>query len=68
MDKKAFLKNVKDNRKCQVNIWYMVASWAFEVIVILTQKRLLCVTKDFYDLTSPTSNHIPDVNLVISVK
>ena len=43
MREKEFLKCVIYNRNGDVYIWYMVASWACEVTVILTQKRLLWV-------------------------
>ena len=53
-----FFKSVIYNRKSDVYIWYFVASWACEVIVILPQNThpsaSLC--EDFSDLTSPTSN------------
>ena len=61
--KKEFYKSVKYNRKCQVNIWYMVAREACDVDIILTQKGFVCASlcEDFKDLTSPqTSNYIPD--------
>ena len=38
---KDFLKYVIYNRNSDVYILYLVASWAIEVTVILTQKRLL---------------------------
>ena len=46
MLEKEFLKSVIYNRNSYVFIWYLVASWACEVTVILTQKVssvLLCV-------------------------
>ena len=44
----------------------MVASLACEVTGILTQRStLLC--EDWSDLTSPTSNHIQDIVITISV-
>ena len=48
----------------------MVASWACEVNVIFTQRCFFCASsyKDLYDVTSPASNQIPDVNLAISVE
>ena len=42
MLEKEFLKGAIYNRNSYVYIWYLVASWACEVTVILTQKRL-CV-------------------------
>ena len=38
--RKIILKSVIYNRNSYVYIWYLVANWACEVIVILTQKRL----------------------------
>ena len=50
MHEKDFLKrSVINNRNSDVYIWYMVASWACEVTLILTKKKeeafslLLCV-------------------------
>ena len=47
----------------------MVASWACEVTGILTQRSTeevyLCA--DYSDLTSPTSNKIPDIHIAVSV-
>ena len=48
----------------------MVASWACEVTEILTQRSteeayVLC--GDYSDLTSPTSNQIPDIHIAVSV-
>ena len=37
MGKRVFLESVKYNRNSQVNIWYIVASWACEVTEILKQ-------------------------------
>ena len=57
MLEKECLKSVIYNRNSYVYIWYLDASWAYEVIVILTQKKLhpsLC--EDFRDLRSPASN------------
>ena len=45
---------------------YLVAIWACEVTEILTQKKL--PHKFYYnDLTSPTSNQIPDIHIAVSV-
>ena len=41
MREKEYLKCVKYNRNGDVYIWYTVASWAFEVTLILKQKRPL---------------------------
>ena len=41
MRENTFLKCVIYNRNSDVYIWYLVASCACEVTVILTQKRLL---------------------------
>ena len=41
MREKELLKSVIYNRNSDVYIWYLVAIWACEVTVILTQKRLL---------------------------
>ena len=47
----------------------MVVSWACEVTEILTQGSIeedfLC--EDYSDLTSPTSNKIPDIHMAVSV-
>ena len=40
MLEKVFLKSVIYNRNSYVYIWYLVASWACAVIVILAQKKL----------------------------
>ena len=46
---------------------HVVAILACEVTVILTQKRLCAsLCEDFSDLTNPSSNHIPFVNLAIA--
>ena len=45
---------------------YMVVSWACEVTQILTQKKL--PHRCYYnDLTSPTSNQMPDIHIAVSV-
>ena len=44
----------------------MVASWACEVTGILTQRSLFCL-EDYSDLKSPTSNHVPDIDIAVSV-
>ena len=41
----------------------MVASWACEVTEILTQRSFFCVR---IDLTIPTSNQIPKINIAVS--
>ena len=41
--RKSIFKSVINNRNSYVYMWYLVASWACDVIVILTQKKLLCV-------------------------
>ena len=47
----------------------LVASWACEVTEILTQRStdvdFFC--EDYNDLTSPTSNQIPDIHIAVSV-
>ena len=48
----------------------MVASWACEVTKILTQRStedatILC--ENYSDLTSPTSNHMPNIYISVSV-
>ena len=47
----------------------MVATWACEVTEIshkeAVKKPLLC--EDYSDLTSPTSNHIQDIGIAVSV-
>ena len=48
---------------------YMVASWACEVTEILKQRsteETSCL-RITVDLTSPTSNHIPDIDIPVSV-
>ena len=52
---KSYLKSVIYNRNSDEYIWYniMVVSWACEVTVIGTQKRI----EDLGDLTSPTGNY-----------
>ena len=44
----------------------MVASWVCEVTEILTLKMLL-LCEDYSDVTSPTSNQIPDIDIALSV-
>ena len=58
--KKIFLKSVLYNTHSLVYIWYLVASCACEVTLILTQKSRLCgfFCEDLSDLTSPTSKHM----------
>ena len=66
MGKKEFLKNVIYNR----------SSWMYWLLVGLVRslksshkealrKPLLC--EDYNDLTSPTSNRIPDIHIAVSV-
>ena len=49
----------------------MVASWACEVIEILTQrmkKTISCILcEDYGDHTNQASNHIPDLGITVSV-
>ena len=64
---KRIKKNVIYTRNSKI---YNVASWACEVIEILTQRitefeTFLC--EDYSDLTSPASNHIPDIDIAVSV-
>ena len=67
MREKEFLKSVINNRNSVVYIWLF--GWACEVTVILIQKRLLhwFLCDYFSDLTSPTSNQIPDMHIANSV-
>ena len=46
---------------------YMVASWACEITAILTQRSTEDECEDYSDLTSPTSNQIPDIHIAVSV-
>ena len=39
-DRHSLIASVINNRNSYVYIWYLVASWACEVIVIFTQKKL----------------------------
>ena len=62
---KLFFKSAIHKRKSQVYIWYIVVTWAYEVTEILTERStkeasLLC--EHYSDLTSPTSNHLPDIS------
>ena len=45
----------------------MVASWACDVTGILTQRRKPLLCGDKSDLTSPTGNNIPDIDITVSV-
>ena len=47
----------------------MIASWACGVTEIITQEALKkpLLFEDYSDLTSPTSNHISDINITFSV-
>ena len=47
----------------------MVASWACEVTEIPHKEapRKLRLCEDYSDLTSPTSNQIPDIHIAVSV-
>ena len=69
MCEKEFLKCVIYNRNSDVYIWCLVASWAYEVTVILTQKGFFTASlcEDFSDLTSPTSNHIHFVHIYVKL-
>ena len=44
----------------------MVTSWACEVTEIFT-KRSFLLCEDYSDFTSPMSNHIPDIDIAVSV-
>ena len=66
MGKKEFLKSVKYNRNSKM-YWLLVGlvrslkSSHKEAL----SKLLLC--EDYNDLTSPTSNQIPDIHIAVSV-
>ena len=63
MREKEFVQSVICKRNSDAYIRYMVASWAGEFTLILTQKRLLhcSLCDNSSDLTMPTSNHMPDL-------
>ena len=68
MGKKEFLESVINKTINYVHIWYLVASWASEVTEIVTQRSTeVCLCKGYSDLTSPTSNQIPNIHNTVSV-
>ena len=64
MGKKQFLKSVIFNRNSYIYIWLLVGSLKSSHKEAL-KKPLLC--EDCSYLTSLTSNHIPDIDIAVSV-